>query len=116
MTFGEVTVRPATAEDADEVRPLSIAFTAGVRDLPQQDFDSRYAGLVSDTAWCIPVAQSADRLLGYGLAQDFGPGLRANFTTGRVHDLYVDPKARRIGAAKALMDFIFDWAGTRPTP
>lgn len=116
MTFAELSVRPGAEEDAGEVRRLSIAFTPAARDVPQQDFDSRYANVLSDGAWCVAVAQSGSRLLGYGLAQDFGPGLRTTFTTGRVHDLYVDPEARRLGAGKALMDFIFDWARLRPQP
>jgi GNAT superfamily N-acetyltransferase len=33
-----------------------------------------------------------------------------------VHDLFVDPDARRTGTGKALMDFIFDWARARPQP
>lgn len=116
MPFGGLTVRPATAEDAVEVRRLSIAFTPGAQDVPQDDFTNRYARLVSDAEWCVAVAQSGGRLLGYGLAQDFGPGLRTTFTTGRVHDLYVDPESRRLGAGKALMDFIFDWSRARPRP
>lgn len=76
MTFSELTVRPAAPEDAGEVRRLSIAFTPGARDLPQQEFHSRYADAVSDATWCIAVAQSGSRLLGYASAQDFGPGLR----------------------------------------
>lgn len=82
MMFAELTVRPASPEDAGEIRQLSIAFTPGARDLPQQDFDSRYASAVSDATCCIAVAQSGSRLLGYALAQDFGPGLRTTFTTG----------------------------------
>lgn len=116
MTLGEVTVRPATAEDAGEVRRLSIGFMPGAQDLSQQDFTYRYARLVSDADWCIAVALAGGRLLGYGLAQDFGPGLRTTFTTGRLHDLYVDPEARRLGAGKVLMDFIFRWARSRPQP
>lgn len=116
MTFGELTVRPATPADAGEVRRLSIAFTPGARNMPQQHFESRYADVVSDANWCVAVARSDGRLLGYGLAQDFGPGLRTTFTTGRVHDLYVDPAARGSGAGKALMDFIFNWAKSRPQP
>lgn len=116
MTFSKLTVRPAAPEDAGEVRRLSIAFTPGARDVPQQDFDSRYASAVSDDTWCIAVAQSDSRLLGYALAQDFGPGLRTTFTTGRVHDLYVDPEVRRLGAGKSLMNFIFSWSRNRPQP
>lgn len=114
MTLQEIAVRPATRGDAAEVRRLSISFTPSARNVPPEVFDSRYAGLVSDPSWCVAVARSRGRLLGYALAQDFGPGLRATFTTGRVHDLFVDPDARRTGAGRALMDHIFGWARARP--
>jgi len=61
-------------------------------------------------------AQARGRLIGYGLAQDFGPGLRTTYTTGRVHDLYVEPDTRLGGTGRTLMDFIFDWSRTRPQP
>jgi len=114
MTLQEIAVRPATPEDAAEVRRLSISFTPSARNVPPGVFYSRYAGLVSDPSWCVAVAHSRGRLFGYGLAQDFGPGLRATFTTGRVHDLFVDPDARRTGTGRALMGHIFEWARALP--
>lgn len=114
MTLQEIAVRPAKPEDAAEVRRLCISFTPGARNVPPEAFHSRYASVVSDASWCVAVAHSHGRLLGYGLAQDFGPGLRATFTTGRVHDLFVDPEARRTGTGTALMDYIFGWARSRP--
>jgi GNAT superfamily N-acetyltransferase len=114
VTLKKVVVRPAGPDDADEVRRLSVSFTPNAGYLPPEDFNSRFASVVSDASWCVPVAQSHGRLLGYGLAQDFGPGLRSAFTTGRVHDLFVDPDARRTGTGRALMDFIFGWARARP--
>ncbi len=62
------------------------------------------------------MAQSGSGCSATDLAQDFGPGLRTTFTTGRVHDLYVEPEARRFGVGKAIMDFIFAWARARPQP
>ena len=116
MTLEEIIVRPAESEDAVGVRRLSIAFTPGGRNIPQEVFYSRFAKVISDASWCVAVAHSRGRLLGYGLAQDFGPGLRTAFTTGRVHDLYVDADARRSGTGKALMDHVCEWARARPQP
>ena len=116
MALEAVAVRPAGPQDAAEVRRLSVSFTPNAGNVPLEDFHSRFASVVSDATWCVAVAHSHGRLLGYGLAQDFGPGLRATFTTGRVHDLFVDPDARRTGTGKALMDFIFGWARARPQP
>lgn len=116
MTLKKVVVRPAGPEDAAEVRRLSVSFTPNAGNVPHEDFASRYASMISDASWCVGVAYSNGRLLGYGLAQDFGAGLRATFTTGRVHDLFVDPDARRTGTGTALMDFIFGWARARHQP
>lgn len=116
MTFERLVVRAARPEDAAEVRRLSIAFTPAAQEVPPEVFHSRFARFLADASWCLPVAPARTRLLGYGLAQDFGPGLRADFTTGRVHDVFVDPDTRLAGTGRALMNFIFDWSRARPQP
>ena len=118
MTPVALVVRAARPEDAAEVRRLSIAFTPAAQEVPPEVFHSRFARFPADASWCLPVAhaQGSGRLIGYGLAQDFGPGLRATYTTGRVHDLFVDPDTRLGGTGRALMDFIFDWSRARPQP
>ena len=116
MTQIRLVVRAARPEDAAEVRRLSIAFTPAAQEVPPEVFDSRFARFLADASWCLPVAPARTRLLGYGLAQDFGPGLRADFTTGRVHDVFVDPDSRLAGTGRALMNFIFDWSRARPQP
>lgn len=116
MTPEAIIVRAAGPEDAAEVRRLSISFMPSAQNVPPEVFYRRYADAVSSASWCVAVAHARARLLGYGLAQDFGPGFRTTFTTGRVHDLFVDPEARRSGAGKALMDHIFGWARARPQP
>jgi GNAT superfamily N-acetyltransferase len=116
MTLEEIIVRAGGPEDAAEVRRLAISFRPSARNVPPEVFHSRYGDVVSDASWCVAVAHARGRLLGYGLAQVFGPGFRTTFTTGRVHDLFVDPDARRSGTGKALMDHIFGWATARPQP
>lgn len=116
MTPEGPVVRAARPEDAAEVRRLSIAFTPAAQEVPPEVFHSRFAQFVANDSWCLPVAQERTRLIGYGLAQDFGPGLRATFTTGRVHDVFVDPETRLGGTGRALMNFIFGWSRARPQP
>ncbi|MGO4227241.1 N-acetyltransferase family protein [Arthrobacter sp. YAF34] len=116
MTLEGLVVRAARPEDAAEVRRLSISFTPAAQEVPPEAFQTRFAQFLADAAWCFPVAQARGGLVGYGLAQDFGPGLRATFTTGRVHDVFVDPGTRLGGTGRALMEFIFDWSRTRPQP
>ena len=116
MTLEGLVVRPARPEDAAEVRRLSISFTPAAQEVPPDAFHTRFAQFLADASWCLPVAQARGGLVGYGLAQDFGPGLRATFTTGRIHDVFVDPDTRLGGTGRALMEFIFDWSRTRPQP
>lgn len=105
-------VRPATPGDLAAVRRLTLAF--GTRgDFPDDAaFATRYAEILADPDWLLLVADDA----GYLLAQDFGPGLRATWTVGQIHDLYVDPAARRRGVGRALMAGAEAWARSRPQP
>lgn len=116
MKLERLMVRAARPEDVAEVRRLSMSFTPTAQEVPPEAYHSRFAQLLADASWCLPVAQARGRLIGYGLAQDFGPGLRATYTTGRVRDLFVEPGTRLGGTGRALMDFIFDWSRTRPQP
>lgn len=98
----DLQVRLASQPDAPGVRRLTLAFSPKMPILPVAAFEERYSRLLSDESWCLAVASSGDLLLGYALAQDFRPGLRTAFTTGRLHDLYVDGQARGAGAGGAL--------------
>lgn len=109
-----IEVRAARPGDAPSVRTLAEGFTASAAEVPVEDFTRRFLRCLDSDAFALPVAVIDARLVGYALAQDFGPGLRSTFTTGRLHDLYVDPSARRGGAGRALVDWVFDWARNRP--
>lgn len=111
--MSEVAVRRSGVTDAARVRALAEGFTASAAEVPVQVYRTRFEQLIADDEWYLPVAQVAGEVVGYALAQDFGPGLRATFTTGRLHDLYVDPAARRCGAGTALVHSVVDWAGGR---
>lgn len=109
-----IVVRPARSGDAAAVRALAEAFTPQTANLAVEEFRARFEELARKPDWCLPVARLEGCVVGYALAQDLGPGLRARFTTGRIHDLYVDPAARTIGAGTALVGQVFDWARSRP--
>ncbi|WP_353648356.1 GNAT family N-acetyltransferase [Nakamurella sp. A5-74] len=111
-----MSVRRARSSDALSIRRLAEGFgTAG--DPPASgQFDHEYARIISDDTWLLAVAEDAGTVRGYALAQDYGPGLRASFTTGRLRDLYVEPAFRRRGSARALVRSVVSWAHTRPLP
>ncbi|WP_203568837.1 GNAT family N-acetyltransferase [Aestuariimicrobium ganziense] len=112
-----VTVRQARVEDAEGFRRLLVGFTGYADKVPWDDYLARYSARVDDPTWCLIVAEDqSGELIGYAVAQDFTPNLRATFTVGRVDDLWVDPERRRGGTGRALMEAVFDWARSRPQP
>ena len=98
-----VVVRPAKTSDAQELRRLSVGFTTSAELLDEGEFRRRCSELIADGDWFLAVAEAGGATVGYVAAQDFGPGLRATCTTGRIHDLYVEPGTRRRGAGRSLM-------------
>lgn len=109
-------VRPATGSDSDAVQHLTREF-GGRGALPDDAwYARRFEQIVSDPMWLVLVAEDGEAPIGYALAQDYGPGLRATFTVGRLHDLFVAPEHRFKGAARALMAAIEQWSRSRHNP
>ena len=97
----KVSVRQAAADDARLLRPLTLAFGFVSRPLSEAEFEQRLAEVLS-RGWLVLVAEVDGQAVGYAAAQDYGPGLRARFTTARLHDLFVDESVRHRGVAQAL--------------
>lgn len=112
----ELVVRGAKSTDINDLRRLSVRFTPYAELLGDDEFRRRCNELMVDDAWFLAVVETGGETVGYVAAQDFGPGLRASFTTGRIHDLFVDPATRRRGAGRMLMNSVIDWAHQRPHP
>lgn len=110
---GRIVVRRAGPDDGPAVHELACGFDGRPPAEPDEGFTARYARIVADPAYALLVA---DDLTGYALAQDYGPGLRRAFSTGRLHDLYVAPAARRRGTGRALMAAVAAWARALPYP
>jgi GNAT superfamily N-acetyltransferase len=106
-------VRAATHADVDAVHALTCGFDGRPVTDPDEAFRARYERILGDGAYALLVAGD---LSGYALAQDYGPGLRRAFSTGRLHDLYVSPGARRRGTGRALVAAVEAWARSRPYP
>ena len=106
-------VRAAAPGDLDAVHALVCGFDGRPATPPDDGFRARYARIVADPSWALLVA---GELTGYALAQDYGPGLRRPFSTGRLHDLYVAPDSRRRGTGRALVGAVEAWCRARPHP
>lgn len=109
-------VRRAQRTDVNDLRRMSVVFTPYAELLDDEEFRRRCGELMVDDAWFLAVAEAGGGVVGYVAAQDFGPGLRASFTTGRIHDLFVDHATRRRGVGRLLMNSVIDWAHQRPHP
>lgn len=109
-------VRRALSSDAEVVRRLAEAFGGAGDPVTRRLFDREYARIISADDWLLTVVEEGGAVRGYALAQDYGPGLRSAFTTGRLRDLFVEPTFRRRGCARALVEAVSSWARARPLP
>jgi GNAT superfamily N-acetyltransferase len=111
-----VACRLATAADAAAVEALAAAMDASAGRAPEPGFAARYAAVVASPDHAVLLAVVGARAVGYALVQDFGRGIRRSLSVARMHDLYVDPGARRRGAGRALVRAVVDWCRERPQP
>lgn len=110
-------IRAALPSDVEELRALTLAFTPKLAaQVSLAEFSERVRRRAESPEWHIAVAVVGEKLIGYAAAQDFGPGLRAPFAVGRLHDLYVLPMFRRAGAGKRLVESAAAWARAREYP
>lgn len=114
MTESPIKVREACAADSAQIYKLSSSFTPNLA-LPENQFAIRLQRILYDSNWFVGVADAGMTLLGYMVVQDFGPGLRGDFSVGRMHDMFVDPGQRRLGVGKMLMNSVQEWVRLRPT-
>lgn len=108
--------RPAFEPDVAAVRRLACGYDGVPASAPDAEFVERYLRILARDDWVLLVADDDGEVVGYALAQDYGPGLRRAFSTGRMHDLYVDPSHRRRGTGRMLVDAVVAWCRTRPAP
>jgi len=72
--------------------------------------------LVADAVDSNGTGANAIRVIGYAYAQDYGQAFRCDFATGRLHDIFVAPQFRGLGAGRLLIDGVVAWARARPLP
>ncbi|MGL3806376.1 GNAT family N-acetyltransferase [Paeniglutamicibacter sp. R2-26] len=115
MDVDGTAVRVATVEDTAGLYGLTSKFTPGLA-MGMGEFEAHFRSLLGEPSWLVAVAEGQCRLTGYVAIQDYGRGLRGAFAVGRIHDLFVDPHARRSGIGRSLVQFAFEWARVRPSP
>lgn len=83
----------------------------------QADAKKRFSSLLLDDRWLLlgSAGTHTPDLVGYAAVQDYGPHLRSGnlHRTARLHDLFVQPEARRQGIGRALMQGVVRWATSR---
>ena len=104
-----ITVRTAAPEDFASLVPLLKTF-ASVRDA---GLEERYAATLRHRDFVLFVAEREGRVVGYALAQGYGPRLRSGEESVRLHDLAVAKTERRQGAGRALFDAVRTWTRAR---
>lgn len=101
-------------------RPALLRLTCGYDgvEVPTDPsrFVARFARILAHQDFVVIVADYAGELIGYALVQDFGPGLRRDFSVGRMHDLYVEAFHRRRGIGRLMMAAVETWCRDRPAP
>jgi GNAT superfamily N-acetyltransferase len=105
--LSEWAIRRATLEDWEQLFPL----LRGMGSLDdEQQARNRFETLIAHRDHYLPVAISAERLVGYGWAQDYGPHLRTGDKRARLHDLFVQPAYRQRRIGQALFHAVTAWA------
>lgn len=73
----------------------------------------RFQRVISSPDFVLVVAVLEYSIVGYALAQGYGPRLRFGEETVRLHDLMVAPEHRRRGVGRALFEAVEDWVQSR---
>jgi GNAT superfamily N-acetyltransferase len=105
----ETIVRLAQLEDFLNLVPLMKGF-AGVRD---DGLEDRFRRVVSSPDFVLVVAELEGGIVGYAMAQGYGPRMRSGEETVRLHDLMVSSEHRRRGVGRALFGAVTDWVMAR---
>jgi GNAT superfamily N-acetyltransferase len=110
---GDIEIRPAQAEDVEELWRLVVDFAISyrvVRSAFQQSFDQ----LIERSDTLVLVAVSNGALVGYLLASHHGTFF-ANGPVAWIEEIMVSESFRRRGVATQLMSSAEKWASTIPT-
>ena len=120
MTANLFEVRAAEYDDESAVMEIAKAY--GLVGAPSNELMHRsFEEMVEYPERLLLVAavqnsEGSPEIAGYAYAQNYGLHFRCDFTTGRLHDIFVLPKFRRYGVGRLLMDGVLTWVRERPVP
>jgi GNAT superfamily N-acetyltransferase len=81
---------------------------------PEHDgLEDRFRSVISSCDHVLVVAELESSIVGYAMAQGYGPRLRSGEETVRLHDLMVSSEHRRRGVGQALFAVVKDWVNAR---
>lgn len=105
----------------DRVEVLQLAKKYGLGGSPSyESMQTNFTRMVNDAERLLLIAitdsPNNPEIVGYAYAQDYGQHFRCDFTTGRLHDVFVLPEYRKQGVGRKLMDGVIAWARERPVP
>lgn len=119
-----ITIRPATPADRDALGRYGAALMRQhhasdprrflMTDHPEAGYGRFLVSHLDDDAMCVRVAEDAGEVVGYvfaGLEPLSWKDLRG--PCGYVHDVYVDARARKQGAGRALLAAAIEWVRGR---
>jgi GNAT superfamily N-acetyltransferase len=108
-------IRSATPADIPGLYQLALAYDrlGDKATAPWDSYRTRVEEILADPRMLLLIATAGSEILGYALAQDYGRNPRREFTTGRLHDLFVLATHRRRGFARQLMAAVAEWAKER---
>jgi len=114
---GELSVRPATPEDADAVGRISSEREEGVASEHSQGFLRELGSTMAQGSSMVFVAEAGGEVVGFGRVRYFGEELEAAvgdapagwYLTGVV----VDPRCRRCGVGGLLTSRRLEWISER---
>jgi GNAT superfamily N-acetyltransferase len=107
--YGVVDIRPAKVTDFKALESLFLAFAS----VNQDGLEVRFLRVLESPNFCLFVAETDKKIIGYALAQGYLPHLRSGDETVRLHDLMVANDVRRSGVGRTLLEAIKDWCKAR---
>jgi RimJ/RimL family protein N-acetyltransferase len=118
LSKGEITVRPASVDDAAALRELRLEALADYPEAFAADYDltaaegpekwaERVISFAAKDLGMICLAAAGERLVGMtGVNRGNWP---KNYHSGWIWGVYVSPEWRGLGAAEALIEACIDW-------
>ena len=102
-------IREAELSDWEGILPLLRGFGR----LEEDGAEGRFQRILNHPDFILVVAEESEVLVGYALAQGYGPRLRSGEESVRLHDLFTLAEYRKHGVGRALLEEVKTWVQQR---